>query len=610
MRIKRAALSRDCFASKNNASKTMKESVMSIPIAYCLVVVLCSLAGSANAAWFGKPKDESERIYRIEFVKAMEEAEDAKREAEHRKSLTDRILALAQKVSSGSGRRMEDENQYYKYEDVNDWNAVENMAGMAIKYTGCQNIQRWDDTMAAGGESPFLMDRFVMFRLCDANKCSSYNKWGCNSNYGEYVIPMEDYLSLMADYHFQQYSRYCQTCYLCSKLDYYKVTEDEDATQQGVDDDTVNITEATYDDDAWSGYRQYWYEPDYWEDDDYNGNRRRTGYSYYQQGGGAANYYYGDSGYNFTYGDYMENKWYEDANTGKCVFEEVCTNYRGACKSYNPNATFYESYFTCSSFTVGSTVGYLAPHCRSDGHTIGIGLYSDSYCSNYTGDESKVQEFTGQTFDDGELTNYYDKNCIPCHASEGFSLITDDALSANEDLTYPLCSVLYESSAKCNKHASDTLTYNDDETNQEMNEETVCGFLESMNEHSYTEYGQIYLASNDLGEWFEDPRASLSQKMLLLVSMAAFTYFAVYSVYLTKKLIYRKPWRPPRNVHSPYSSGASDAASAYAVSEVGRASRARSGILSLRSGEGASYLRDPWGDHDNYSKRTGGGTFA
>ena len=155
-----------------------------------------------------------------------------------------------------------------------------------------------------------------------------------------------------------------------------------------------------------------------------------------------------------------QNKWYADENSGKCLFEDVCSNFRGACKGYNPNETFYESYFSCSKFTVGNSVGYLGPHCGSDGHTIGIALYGDAYCTDYIGDHSNVQEFTGQKFDDADLSNYYDKNCISCLADDGFSLITDDAISSNEDLTYPLCSVLYENSAKCNKHAEGTLSYN------------------------------------------------------------------------------------------------------------------------------------------------------
>ena len=154
-----------------------------------------------------------------------------------------------------------------------------------------------------------------------------------------------------------------------------------------------------------------------------------------------------------------DKAWYEDEDTGKCIFENVCTNFRSACKTFNPNATFYENYFSCSKFTVGNNAVYLAPHCRSDGSSIGIGIYSDQYCSDFIGDEVDISEFTGQNFDDGELQSYYDKTCLSCSASDGFSLITDDALKADQDLTYPLCTVLYQNSAKCNLYAANILEY-------------------------------------------------------------------------------------------------------------------------------------------------------
>ena len=84
-------------------------------------------------------------------------------------------------------------------------------------------------------------------------------------------------------------------------------------------------------------------------------------------------------------------------------------------------------------------------------------------------------------------------------------------------------------------------------------------------------------------------QATNFQRLALGVSMIVFFSLFAYAVYLTKKLVYRKPWRPPRSVKSPYAGGA-DARSVSAVSEAGRLSRASSGIVQLRSmsGEGAS----------------------
>jgi len=87
--------------------------------------------------------------------------------------------------------------------------------------------------------------------------------------------------------------------------------------------------------------------------------------------------------------------------------------------------------------------------------------------------------------------------------------------------------------------------------------------------------------------------ATAFQKIFLGLSMVLFFGLFGYAVYLTKKLVYRKPWRPPTSVTSPYVGGR-DARFASAASEAGRVSRASSGIAQLRSmsGEGTSIYNE------------------
>ena len=136
------------------------------------------------------------------------------------------------------------------------------------------------------------------------------------------------------------------------------------------------------------------------------------------------------------------------------------------CRKYDPEATHYEEYFTCSAFTVGGASGYLGPHCRSDGHTIGIGMYKDQYCNEFIGDTADITESTGMGFDDGELKNYYDKDCISCSAEESYSLITDDTLGSGQDLTYPLCSLAYQVSGKCDRYMSSSFMSSSSNSNE------------------------------------------------------------------------------------------------------------------------------------------------
>ena len=138
--------------------------------------------------------------------------------------------------------------------------------------------------------------------------------------------------------------------------------------------------------------------------------------------------------------------------------------------------------------------------------------------------------------------------------------------------------------------------------NQEANEEQVCTFIESLVESNYNEKGEVVLRSVNFNtENWQHPgeyvkvvqEASAFQKFALTISMMVFFSLFGYAIYLTKKLVYRKPWRPPRRVTSPYAGGVS-AKSISAVSEAGRMSRASSGIVQLRSmsGEGASVYNE------------------
>jgi hypothetical protein len=159
---------------------------------------------------------------------------------------------------------------------------------------------------------------------------------------------------------------------------------------------------------------------DYYQDDTYDDDggygRRRLGSSNsaygYDSGYSAKSAYSANSnGYDSAYSadnnGYSANSssnnsykkaapWYiaEDGET--CLFESVCENYKSACQSYSKKTKYYEDYFTCSEFTVGDQTGYLGPHCRSDGYTIGIGIFEDSDCSSYIGDKVNIQRYTGR----------------------------------------------------------------------------------------------------------------------------------------------------------------------------------------------------------------------
>lgn len=440
-------------------------------------------------------------------------------------------------------------NKYYSYQNGYGQSYYEplDLSAYAFKYVGCQDIATWSDYRAYSGQTPTAMRRFVTFRLCEANACSTYNKYGCNNNYGEYVIPMEEYLDIMTTYHYKQYSRYCQTCEACSNFDYtlylnkvaaYQsyvnqmnkrnqnssnnnsnnngssnnngdtatddasttddaaaatddattddATTDDAATADVYAEDSEGDDHVTYDDALGYKYGAYGYNfyddafksysgadddtsnqigDDFWNQyvwhyggantDDNNGGRRLSYSSSTYSSNGA-------TVYNKNFGNYVNGGYYGGnvpapqlpwyiASDGTCIFKSACQNSRSACRAYNTNATNYMPYFSCKAFQMGNAVSYVGPHCRSDGHTIGIALYKDQYCSSYVGDVSEIEKYTDKKFDDSELSLFYDKSCISCKASESYSLVTSTSSSSSSAQdTYPFCIVAYESSAKCN----------------------------------------------------------------------------------------------------------------------------------------------------------------
>ena len=146
-----------------------------------------------------------------------------------------------------------------------------------------------------------------------------------------------------------------------------------------------------------------------------------------------------------------------------------------------------------------------------------------------------------------------------------------------------------------------------------------------MVENNYDENGEITLRDPDFqvenwlhpGEYAKIvTKASPMQKVGLVLSFGIFAGFAAYSYYLTKKLYNRMPWRPPKSVLQPYSSGAEPRVmgAAQIVAEAGRVSRVNSGIVAMRTvTSGGSRSRngiDYSAMMENNGPATSAGTFA
>lgn len=113
----------------------------------------------------------------------------------------------------------EDEaNQQVSYSSYNDDDVGFAMTDYSFKYTGCSTIQTWNEDQAENAADSVLSSkRFATFRLCE--DCSDDSDQGCSSNYGEYVVAMDQFLLAMTEFNEERVLSYCQYCDSCAQIE-------------------------------------------------------------------------------------------------------------------------------------------------------------------------------------------------------------------------------------------------------------------------------------------------------------------------------------------------------------------------------------------------------
>lgn len=300
------------------------------------VVVLAMVAANASAGV---------NSVRNEFMHAMNEATEVNALKAMQRKLVEKAVPRVKTTRSLA--------------DAYDGDLQLNLTDYAMKYVGCQNIKSFSDNLAQDADSDGVLgvNKFVVFRLCEASTCSTYNNYGCEDNFGEYVIEMEYYLAIMSEYHYQTYLQYCETCIACM------------TPPDGMDDDTIY---QAYNDTG---------------DDAYDVNVTSS---------------------NSTYA------WSAEAD---CEYFSACQNYGKACKQYNPDDgddDNQQQMLGCQQVNMGNSVGYLGPHCADDGRSLTIGFFRDEYCTELLGSETEFAYYTGMSLDDSWMSFYYNPSCVSC----------------------------------------------------------------------------------------------------------------------------------------------------------------------------------------------------
>ena len=113
------------------------------------------------------------------------------------------------------------QNPYYGYaqEEYQMWDPYLteeefgfDITGYSFKYTGCHDVGR---KLKSSGDA----SRYATFRLCPTDTCSGKSTWGCKSDYGEYIVPVDLLVMSLIEHNQARVTGYCEYCQNCAALE-------------------------------------------------------------------------------------------------------------------------------------------------------------------------------------------------------------------------------------------------------------------------------------------------------------------------------------------------------------------------------------------------------
>jgi hypothetical protein len=356
----------------------------------------------------------------------------------------------------------------------------------SLRFEKCQFVKSYSQDLADEGADTILAtQRFVIFRLCPSSNCAK----SCNSNYGEYVIDMQNYLQYTTQFRQQEQEEMCNTC---KEQCYYQADNaaaGDDAANAAAGDDAANAEAAG--DDAANGAR-----------------------------------FLADVAYS------------SSVDCSTCMTD--CSKIENMEANYYLDAT---NFINCQEIKAADDDGqalYAGPLCASQGSKIKIGVFTDEDCmfvdsskdvDNYLTDENG----NGMKLSHALLkTTYSTSSCISCakQVQNG-----NYYQSENQEV----CAELYEDAGKCEKtHGFDNglssnQNYYYDASNQLANEELVCDYISSLKSGTYSQDGEIVIGG---ARMYKRGGTSTSggQKFALTFFIIGTVGLAVYAAMLHSQL--------------------------------------------------------------------------
>lgn len=90
-----------------------------------------------------------------------------------------------------------------------DGNFPVDISSYSLRFEKCQAVKT-----PSSDTSKSLIERYAVFRLCPEHECST-----CAMNYGEYLVDLADYLTILSQYFHETQGAMCTVCEQCMKKD-------------------------------------------------------------------------------------------------------------------------------------------------------------------------------------------------------------------------------------------------------------------------------------------------------------------------------------------------------------------------------------------------------
>jgi hypothetical protein len=397
-----------------------------------------------------------------------------------------------------------------------------------VKFQKCQFIKAYSDDLAENKDSDTIlgMKRFVIFRLCPDNSCSS-----CNSNYGEYMVDLETYLEATVEYQKKNQEEMCKACEECAVEE--ENTEDNGAEDNGAEDNGAEDN-AAEDNAAEDNNNEEQANQEQNQDAQQNeaeAEAENADNEDEKQGEG-------ENAEEANAGD-EANEGNVDGE-GRKLYSVDCSTCASECEAIqNMEANGYveatdltECQLIYDPEDDSMSALYAGAMCANYGKQISIGVFTDENC--YFVDESKsVGDYLvdnngdAMVVSDTLLKLVYSSSCISCANEENDN---------NDNQANDMCKALYEDSAKCEaSHGFDSgIGDYEGYENQVAQESIVCDFIDSVSSGSYDSSGEISLFGSN--SRFSSVKTSGVQTFALTFFILGTVGLAAYAAMLHSKL--------------------------------------------------------------------------